>query len=75
MIKINIDKAKEISHDMRRDKRADLLKQLDIEATIPALSAEAEIKRQVIRDEFAVIQDEIDSASTVDELKNIVTQF
>ena len=34
MIQVNLDKAKEITHEKRRDKRADLFKQLDIEATI-----------------------------------------
>lgn len=75
MIQVNLDKAKEISHDKRRNKRADLLKQLDIEATIPVLAEEAEAKRQIIRDEFAAIQTEIDNAETVDQLKEIITQL
>lgn len=60
MIQVNLDKAKEISHDKRRAKRADLFKQLDIEATVPVLTEQAEVKRQIIRDEFAAIQTEID---------------
>ena len=75
MIKIDINKAKEISHDMRRNKRADLFKQLDIEATVPVLAEQAEAKRQIIRDEFAVIQTEIDDAESVDQLKVIITQL
>ena len=75
MIQVNLDKAKEISHDKRRNKRADLFKQLDIEATIPVLAEEAEAKRQIIRDEFAAIQTEIDNAETVDQLKEIITQL
>ena len=75
MIQVDLDKAKEISHDKRRNKRADLFKQLDIEATTPSLSEEAETKRQIIRDEFAVIQTEIDSAENVDQLKVIITQL
>ena len=75
MIQINLDKAKEISHDKRRNKRAELFKQLDIEATVPSLAEQAEVKRQAIRDEFAVIQTEIDSAATVEELTIIVTQL
>lgn len=75
MININLDKAKEISHDKRRAKRADLFKQLDIEATIPAMAFQAEVQRQVIRDEFAVIQSNIDDAATVEELTTIVTQL
>ena len=75
MIKIDINKAKEISHDKRRAKRADLFKQLDIEATVPVLAEQAEAKRQIIRDEFAVIQTEIDDAESVDQLKVIITQL
>ena len=75
MIQVNLDKAKEISHDKRRNKRADLFKQLDIEATVPVLAEQAEVKRQIIRDEFAVIQTEIDDAESVDQLKVIITQL
>ena len=75
MIQVDILKAKEISHEKRRNKRDNLFKQLDIEATIPSLAEQAEVKRQVIRDEFAVIQTEIDSAATVEELTTIVTQL
>ena len=75
MIQVNLDKAKEISHEKRRNKRADLFKQLDIEATVPALAEQAEAKRQIIRDEFAVIQTEIDNAESVDQLKVIIAQL
>ena len=75
MIKVDLNKAKEISHDKRRNKRAELFKQLDIEATVPALLEQAEVQRQAIRDEFAVIQTEIDGAATVEELTIIVTQL
>jgi len=69
MIQVNLDKAKEITHEKRRDKRADLFKQLDIEATIPMYADQAEAKRQIIRDEFAAIQAKIDQAGSVDDLK------
>ena len=75
MIKIDINKAKEISHDMRRNKRAELFKQLDIEATVPTFTEQAEAQRQIIRDEFAAIQTEIDNAESVDQLKVIITQL
>ncbi|MEG2263909.1 MAG: hypothetical protein RSC68_06035 [Acinetobacter sp.] len=75
MINVNLDKAKEISHDKRRNKRAELFKQLDIEATVPALAEQAEEQRQAIRDEFAAIQTEIDNAESVDQLKVIITQL
>ena len=69
MIQVDILKAKEIAHEKRRDKRADLFKQLDIEATIPMYADQAEAKRQIIRDEFAAIQAKIDQAGSVDDLK------
>lgn len=75
MIQVNLDKAREISHDKRRNKRANLFRQPDIEAAIPSLAEEAETKRQIIRDEFAVIQTEIDNAENVDQLKEIITQL
>ena len=72
MIQVNLDKAKEITHEKRRDKRADLFKQLDIEATIPVLAEEAEAKRQEIRDKYAQIQTNIDNATNEQELKEAI---
>lgn len=75
MIQVDILKAKAISHNKRRNKRTDMLKQLDIEATIPTMAEQAEIQRQAIRDQFAAIQTEIDNAETIDQLKGIITQL
>jgi hypothetical protein len=75
MIKVDINKAKEIVHTKRRYVRANLLKQLDIEATVPLLAKQAEVQRQVIRDKFAAIQTEIDNAETSDQLKGIITKL
>lgn len=75
MINVNLNKAREISHNQRRNKRTELFKQLDIESTIPTLAEQAEAQRQAIRDEFAVIQTEIDNAESVDQLKAIITQL
>lgn len=72
MIHINLDKAKEISHDKRRTKREELFKQLDIEATVPVLAEQAEQQRQTIRSEFATLQTRIDGAASVDELKEVI---
>lgn len=68
-IKVNLDVAKKILHDKCKNKRADLFKQLDINATT---SAEAEASKQLIRNEFVTIQDEIDNAQTVDQLEIII---
>ena len=69
MIRINIDKAKTIAHDIRREDRAKEFAPLDIKATIPSEAAAAEAARQAIRDKYAVIQNEIDAAQTPDEIK------
>lgn len=69
MIQVNLGKAKEIAHDKRRHVRAELLKDLDILTTIPSEAEQAEAKREEIRQEYAEIQVNIDSATNVDELK------
>jgi hypothetical protein len=69
MITINVDKAKNIAHDIRRSKRAEEFAPLDIKATIPSEATAAESARQVVRDKYADMQTEIDSASTPEEIK------
>lgn len=69
MIRINLDKAKEIGHEMRRAERAKEFAPLDVKATIPSEAAAAEAARQAIRDKYAVIQSEIDAAQSPDEIK------
>lgn len=73
MIQININKAKTIAHDMRRDARAKEFAPLDevIMKQIPGTDAAAiESERQAIRDKYAAIQDQINQASSVDEIKS-----
>lgn len=75
MIQINLNKAKTIAHDMRRDARAEEFKPYDelIAKQIPGSDAvAAESARQAIRDKYTAIQSDIDSAPGVDELKLIV---
>jgi len=72
MIRINIDKAKAVAHDMRRAKRAEEFAPHDevIAKRIPGTAeADAEAARQAIREKYAVIQTEINAASTPDEIK------
>lgn len=69
MIVINLDKAKAIGHNIRREERAKEFAPLDIKATIPSEAAAAEAARQAIRDKYAVIQSEIDAAQTPEEIK------
>lgn len=65
----NMAKAREIAHERRRAARAAEFAPLDVEATIPAKAAEAEAKRQVIRDRYANMQTAIDAAQDVAALK------
>ena len=73
-ITINIDKAKTIAHDKRREARSAEFAPLDIKATIPSEATAAEAARQVIRDKYATMQTAIDAASTVDEIKAAMPQ-
>jgi hypothetical protein len=74
MIKINLDKAKDIAHDKRRAARAEEFKPWDVKATIPAEANVAEAERQKIRDKYAALQAEINAATTVEELKALLPQ-
>jgi hypothetical protein len=72
MITINFNKAKVIAHEKRRQARADEFKPYDdvIMKQIPGNSAvEAEAFRQAIRNKYAVMQTQIESADTVDAIK------
>lgn len=75
-ISININKAKEITHDKRREAREEEFKPLDKAITInianPDKAAEIEAERQAIRDKYAEIQINIDNSTTTDELKSII---
>ena len=73
MIKVNIEKAKEISHEVRRAKRSEEFAPLDVQATIPSMATEAEAQRQVIRDKYAAIQADIEAATDEEALKQVLT--
>lgn len=69
MIQINIDKAKNIAHEVRREKRNAEFAPLDIKATIPSEAVAAEAARQIIRDKYTEIQNNIDVATTPEQIK------
>ena len=71
-IAININKAKEIAHDIRRHSRSKEFAPLDIKATIPSEQEEAESARQEIRNKYAEIQNAIDTAENVEQIKEII---
>lgn len=72
MIKIDLQKAKEIGHNIRREKRAEEFAPLDqqIILQIPGTDTVAiEEERHAVRDKYSEIQSAIDSATTPDEIK------
>ena len=68
---IDLTKAKNIGHDMRRAARAEEFKPYDeaIAKQIPGQVEGAETARQAIREKYATIQINIDAAATPDEIK------
>jgi hypothetical protein len=72
MITVNLEKAKGIAHDKRRSARSAEFAPLDIKATIPSEAAAAEAERQVIRDKYAQMQQKINAASSVEDLKKLL---
>ena len=73
-IVINLDKAKDITHDKRKAVRANEFKPFDeiIAKQIPGNDfTVAEQERQKIRDKYAAIQNDINSCPDVDSLKLI----
>jgi len=74
VVSINLNKAKTIAHDIRREARSTEFAPLDIKATIPSEATAAEAARQVVRDKYAAMQTAIDAASTVDEIKAAMPQ-
>ena len=68
MITININKAKAIVHDKRRQARSAEFAPLDIKATIPSEAVAAESARALIRTKYATMQAEIDATTTINAL-------
>lgn len=72
MITINIDKAKVIAHQIRREARAKEFAPLDeqIAKQIPGTSIQdVEAQRQLIRDKYQVMQEQLNAAESIEELK------
>jgi hypothetical protein len=77
MITVNINKAKTIAHDKRREARAEEFKPHDeiIMKQIPGADATvAEAARELIRTKYTEMQTAIDAASTVDAIKSAMPQ-
>jgi hypothetical protein len=75
MITVNLDKAKEIAHEKRREARDEEFKPYDevIMKQIPGNNmVQAEAARQAIRDKYEELQTQMNSAETVEELKELL---
>ena len=71
-VEVDLDKAKDIGHDIRRTQRAEEFKPFDdiIAKQIPGADATAaEASRQDIRDKYAQVQAAINAASDPEEIK------
>lgn len=74
-IEHNIDKCREIAHDIRRNQRAEEFEPLDkvISLQLPGMDMVAtEAGRQLIRKKYAEIQKKINAAKTPEEIKTIL---
>jgi hypothetical protein len=72
MITVNFEKAKVIAHQIRRDARSKEFEPLDekIAKQIPgATMQDVEAQRQLIRDKYQVIQEQLNAAESIEELK------
>lgn len=72
---VNLTKAKAIAHNVRRELRAKEFAPLDeiIAKQIPGNDyAAIEQQRQTVRDKYAVVQTNIDAATTPEQLKQIL---
>lgn len=75
MISINIDKAKQIGHNIRRELRSKEFEPLDMQISkqIPGIDVNSiEAQRQSIRNKYAVMQENINSAFTAEEIKQAI---
>ncbi len=75
MITVNLNKAKEIAHEKRREARAKEFKPHDevIMKQIPGNDmTEAEAARQAIREKYEELQIQMNEAQTVEELKELL---
>ena len=70
MISIDLDKAKQLAHVMRRHARTKAFAPYDnaIAKQIPGEMEGAEEARQAIREKYARMQDQIDAAQSVGDL-------
>lgn len=77
-IEINLDKAKEITHNLRRAMRAEEFAPLDqtIAFRLPGTTIkETEKLREEVRDKYVEMQEEVDLATDVEQLKVLLEAY
>tara|TARA_R110000868_G_scaffold171788_2_gene407556 strand:+ start:559 stop:963 length:405 start_codon:yes stop_codon:yes gene_type:complete len=74
-VKVDMPKAKTITHEARRVARSAEFAPLDIKSTIPSEAVAAEAARQAIRIKYADMQNSINAAVDTTELKAIMEQL
>ena len=75
MITLNMNKVKDISHEIRRKAREIEFEPLDtiIAKQIPGQNiSKIEESRQAIRDKYSQIQNDIDSANNINQIYSII---
>jgi hypothetical protein len=75
VITINLSKAKSISHDIRRARRAEEFAPYDavIATRVPGADLDAaEAARQAIRERYARLQAQLEQAQSPDELRQLL---
>ena len=76
-IGINLDKAKAIAHDLRRQQRAAEFAPLDMAIAIRVSGMDTDVieeQREAVREKYALIQEVIESAETPEEVKAAIIQ-
>lgn len=76
MITVNVTKAKVIAHEKRREARDTEFKPYDdaIAKQIPGQVEGAEAARVLIRAKYTTMQEAIDAATTIDQIKAVLPQ-
>lgn len=72
MITVNLNKAKEITHEVRRRTRSAEFAPLDLKVTIPSEAVAAEEARAAIREKYNIMQQDIDACVNEEELLTIM---
>jgi len=76
-IGINLDKAKAIAHNLRRQQRAAEFAPLDMAIAIRVAGMDPDVieeQREAVREKYALIQEVIETAETPEEVKAAIAQ-